>query len=141
MTTAPVKIERSLNVPATVVWEALTDPDQMKQWYFDLPGFRADVGYEFSFKGGPDEGRPYVHLCKVTEVIKEKKLSYTWRYEGFAGNSTVSFILREEGNITHLQIIHEGLESFPKDNTDFAANNFEEGWTWFGDSIKKFVES
>jgi uncharacterized protein YndB with AHSA1/START domain len=141
MISTPVKIERTLNAPVSVVWKALTDPGQMKEWYFNLPGFKAEVGYEFSFTGGPDEGRQYIHLCKVTEVIKEKKISYTWRYEGYPGNSTVSFVLQGEGSVTHLEIIHEGLDTFSKDNSDFASNNFVEGWTWFGDSIKKFVEA
>ncbi len=31
-----VVIERTYNAPVEKVWKALTDVDQMRQWYFDL---------------------------------------------------------------------------------------------------------
>ena len=70
----------------------------------------------------------YLHLCEVTEVIPEKKLTYSWRYDGYEGNSFVSFELFGEGEKTRLKLTHIGLESFPQENKDFAATNFEKGW-------------
>jgi uncharacterized protein YndB with AHSA1/START domain len=31
------------------VWKAITNAADMKQWYFDIPGFKPEVGFEFSF--------------------------------------------------------------------------------------------
>jgi len=70
----------------------------------------------------------------------KKKLSYTWRYEGFAGNSLVTFELSEEGEKTRLKLTHAGLETFPDDQVAFDKNNFAEGWTYIiGKSLKEFV--
>ncbi len=33
----PFIIERTYNAPVSKVWSAITDKDQMKQWYFDIP--------------------------------------------------------------------------------------------------------
>src|SRR5437870_13762265 len=41
----PLIIERTFNAPVAKVWNAITDVDQMQQWYFDLKGFRAEVGF------------------------------------------------------------------------------------------------
>ena len=42
------------------------------------------------------------------------------------------FDLEAEGeNKTRLTLRHEGLETFPSENTDFARHNFVEGWTYF----------
>lgn len=128
MSTQPFVIERTLNAPASLVWQAITDPDKMKEWYFSIPGFKAEAGYEFSFTGGPDD-RQYLHLCRITEVIPEKKLVHTWRYDGYAGNSTVTFELFAEGDKTKIKLTHEGLESFGTENPDFAKTNFAAGWT------------
>ena len=69
-----------------------------------------------------------------------KKLAYTWRYEGFEGDSLVTFELFAEGARTRLKLTHAGLESFPK-IPDFARKNFMEGWTSIiGTSLKAFVE-
>ncbi len=140
MKAEPFVIERTLNAPAEKVWKAITDKDQMKQWYFDLAEFKPEVGFEFSFEGGTEE-KCYVHLCKITEVVPGKKLKYSWRYDGYAGNSFVTFELFPEGNKTRLKLTHEGLETFPADNLDFAKENFVGGWTYIiGKSLIEFVE-
>jgi uncharacterized protein YndB with AHSA1/START domain len=141
MQTKPFVIERRYNAPASKVWDALTINEQMKQWYFNLPGFKPEVGFEFEFTGGPDEGTQYRHLCKVTEVIPGKKIAYTWRYDGYPGNSLVIWELFEEGEQTLLRLTHEGLETLAPGHADFKAENFAEGWTdIIGRSLKEFVE-
>jgi uncharacterized protein YndB with AHSA1/START domain len=141
MNNEPFVIERIYNAPANLVWEALTDKTKVKQWYFNLPDFKAEVGYEFEFKGGPTEDRQYIHHCKITEVIPGKKLKYSWAYVGYSGTSYVSFELFPENGKTKLRLTHEGLETFPANNPDFAKTNFAEGWTHIvGISLKEFVE-
>jgi uncharacterized protein YndB with AHSA1/START domain len=139
---APIIIERSYNAPRNKVWRAITSKEDMKQWYFDLPEFKAKVGFEFEFRGGQEDGIQYLHHCKITEVIPEKKLTYSWRYEGYEGISFVTFELFDEGEKkTRLKLTHSGLETFPKDNADFDKKNFAEGWTdIIGNQLKNFVE-
>lgn len=138
MKNEPFVIERTFNAPADKVWKAISDKNEMKRWYFDLPEFKAEVGSEFSFLGGDE--KQFVHLCKVTEVIPNKKLSYTWRYEGYEGNSLVTFELFPEGDKTKLKLTHAGLETFPA-IADFAKENFAGGWTQLiGTLLKEYVE-
>jgi len=74
-------------------------------------------------------------------VIPNKKLSYSWRYDGYPGDSYVTFELFEEGDKTRLKLTHEGIESFGTDNPDFARENFDAGWTHLiSTAIKEFVE-
>jgi len=141
MKTEPFVIERTLNAPVQRVWEAITDKQKMKQWYFDLSDFRPEIGFEFSFPGKGNEGQDYLHLCKITRVEPGKLLQYSWRYRDYAGNSLVTFELFPEGNATRLKLTHEGLETFPAENKDFARESFVGGWTYLiGKSIKEFVE-
>jgi len=80
----PLVVERTFDAPVAVVWKALTDKDDIKQWSFDIAEFEPRVGFEFQFYGG-DEGVKYLHRCKVAEAIPEKRLAYTWRYEATRG--------------------------------------------------------
>src|SRR4051794_18323731 len=140
MSTEPFVIERTYNAPVDRVWKALTDKEQMKQWYFTIPEFKPEVGAEFQFTS-PDDPKQYLHLSRVTEIVEGKKISYTWRYDGFAGDSLVTFELFPEGDKTRLKLTHAGLDTFPAENPDFAARNFEMGWTHItGISLKEFVE-
>jgi uncharacterized protein YndB with AHSA1/START domain len=142
MKNEPFVIERTLNAPVEKVWKAITDKNDMKQWYFDLKEFKPEVGFEFRFDGGPED-RVYTHICQVTEVIPNKKIAYSWRYDGYEGNSIVSWELFPEGaGKTRLKLTHTGLETFPAAMyPDFAKKNFEEGWTYFvGKAVIEFVE-
>jgi len=141
MNQQPYVIERVYNAPVAKVWQAMTQYEQMKQWYFDLPGFKPEVGYTFEFTGGPKDGKQYKHVCRITEAIPNQKLSYTWAYEGYPGESEVMFELFPEGEQTRLKLTHKGLETFPASNPDFAATNFSAGWeSIIGKGLKKFLE-
>lgn len=140
MKNEPFVIERTFNASIEKLWKAITDKDEMKQWYFDIEKFRPEVGFEFIFFG-ENEGRKYTHLCKITEVVPGKKLTHSWRYEGYEGNSFVTFELFAEGSSTRLKLSHEGLETFPRNNPDFAKENFVAGWTYIiKTSLKEFME-
>src|SRR4051794_8762333 len=99
MKNEPFVIERIYNASIDKVWKAITDKDEMKEWYFDLKEFKPEVGFEFEFYGGSPE-KSYRHLCKVTEVVPGKKITYSWRYDGYEGNSLVTWELFEEGDKT-----------------------------------------
>jgi len=141
MNTDPIIIERVFHAPAEKVWQAINDKAEMKNWYFDLTELKAEVGFQFQFSGGPYPEVQYLHLCEVTEVVPEKKITYSWRYDGYTGNSFVTFELFEQGDSTLLRLTHTGLETFPAENTDFAKKNFVEGWTHIiHTSLKDYLE-
>jgi len=134
-----VIIERTLNASVARVWKALTEANEMRIWYFDLKEFKPEVGFEFEF-AVEHEGRSYHHLCKVTEVIPEKKIAYTWRYKDEPGDSLVTFELFSEGENTRVKVTHTGIDTFPK-TPAYARKNFENGWTQLiGTELKQFVE-
>lgn len=136
-----VIVEGIYNSPVEKVWQAITDKEKMKQWYFDLAEFKPEVGFEFNFSGVGHKGEKYTHLCKVTEVISNKKLKYSWQYENITGTSFVTFELFEEGEKTRVKLTHEGLETFPQNNPDFAKESFNAGWTeLIGKSLGAFLE-
>ena len=139
MKNEPFVIERTYNATAEKVWQAITDKNQMKQWYFDLKEFKPEVGFEFQFYGGTPE-KQWLHLCKVTEVIPMKKLAYSWRYDNYEGNSFVTFELFPEENKTRLKLTHSALETFA-DIPELRKENFAKGWTsLIGTSLNEFLE-
>ena len=142
MNNEPIIIEREFNAPISKVWKAITDRDEMAKWYFDITDFKAETGFKFHFSGGPSPDRQYLHLCEITEVIKERKLSHSWRFDGYPGSSLLTFELSGQDNKTLLKLTHSGLETFPEENPDFAKANFVEGWNEIINvSLKKYLET
>lgn len=139
MKSEPLVVERTYNAPSHLVWEALTDIAKIRQWTFDMDDFKPQVGFRFSFFG-EDRGVNYHHLCEVKEVIPGKKLSYSWKYKGYEGDSLVSFELFAEGSKTRVKLTHTGLETFPAIES-FQRSNFEGGWNEIlGTNLENFLE-
>ena len=139
MNPQPIIIEQTYNASIDKIWKAITDKDQMKEWYFSLDEFKPEVGFEFQFYGEGHKGEKYLHLCKITEVVPQQKLQYSWTYKGYEGYSLLTFELFE-GETTKLRLTHEGVETFP-DSPDFARESFVKGWTYItGTSLKNFLE-
>lgn len=142
MNAEPFVIERTYNAPINAVWEAITDKDKMKEWYFNLSAFKPEVGFKFGFTAG-HENKQYVHECVVTQVIVGKKLAHTWQYADYEGSSEVTWELFDEGDKTRLKLTHTNLESFPGDKYPEAFNreSFAKGWTYIlGTSLEKYLE-
>jgi len=71
---APVIVERTYGASVNDVWKAITDFDQMKQWYMPaLRAFEPKVGFETEFSV-EHEGNKFPHIWKVTEVVPQKRL-------------------------------------------------------------------
>ncbi len=140
MNNSPIIKEVVLNASVEKVWKAITDKGEMKNWYFDIAEFKPEVGFTFQFYGG-DEKNQWLHLCTITEAVPGKKLSYSWRYEGYPGESFVTFEVIEEGEKTRVKLTHAGLESFGTDLPWLAKENFNEGWEEIlNTSLKKYLE-
>jgi len=140
ISTEPLIIERTFDAPVALVWRAITTPEDMSRWYFDMQNFKPEVGCEFRFVV-EHEGNVHDHRCKITRVVPQEKIAYTWRFEGREGNSHVTFELFAEGDKTKLKLTHAGLETFAK-TPSLARKNFERGWTQLiGTELKDFLEN
>ena len=138
-TKAPLVIERTYDAPIEKVWQALTDKEKMKHWYFDIPSFKPELGTEFTFEAGCEDDHSYLHSCKITALVPNEVIAYTWHYPGYDGMSEVRFELSDAAGKTHLRLIHTGLETFPQ-TADFRRESFNGGWTHFAEALAEFLK-
>ena len=127
----PVIVKQNFNVPIAIIWEAITQPAQMRQWFFNnIPDFKATVGFKTSFMVKTPE-RDFLHEWEITNVIPFKKISYYWKYKGYKGLSLVNFELFEKGSSNTLELSHETLENFDKNIPEFTTESCTQGWQYF----------
>ncbi len=135
-----ILVERTFDVPVNKVWKAITDPSELKKWYFDIENFEPKVGAKFDFMSGPDKGPKYLHLCEVTEVIANEKFAHTWRYDNYPGNSLVCWQLIDKGEKTIARLTHSDVQTLAEGSPDFAKENFSEGWSYIlHTSLKNYL--
>ncbi|MDH3891847.1 MAG: SRPBCC domain-containing protein [candidate division Zixibacteria bacterium] len=137
----PVVVEQTFNATVDTVWKAITEIDLMRQWYFEnIPVFKAEVGFETQFNV-TSEGRDFLHIWRVTEVVPLKKIAYTWKYDNYQGDAFVEFELFEQENSTKLRLTVNVLESFSEDVPEFTRESCIGGWEYFiGQRLKEYLE-
>ncbi|MUP39737.1 SRPBCC family protein [Labilibaculum euxinus] len=126
-----IVVEQTFNKPKEEVWSTITDPNKMREWFFEnIPDFIPEVGFETRFNVDAGE-RQFMHIWKITEVIPFEKIVYNWRYENMYGNAFVSFELFDRDIETLLRITNLGLETFPQDIPEFSRESCTDGWEYF----------
>lgn len=137
-------LERIYNAPILMVWQAITDREQLKQWYFDFSeDFKLEIGHQFDWYAGPPEGKQWHHRGKILEIVEGKKLTHTWEYPGYSGTSTVIWELVKIDNKT-TKLIFTHLFSVPFDINIEALQrkNFLEGWNHIlNNSLVEFLNN
>ena len=127
----PIIVEDIFQVSKEMLWAAITEHDQMIQWFFEtIKAFEPKIGFETQFIV-ENEGRTFPHLWKITQVEPYKKISYNWKYEGYVGDSEVSFEISKFENKSKLRVTHQVLESFPQDIPEFQRESCLGGWNYF----------
>lgn len=127
----PIIVEQEFNQPKETVWKAITEFDQMIQWFFEnIPDFKPEIGFNTRFNVNAGE-RSFLHLWEILEVVPEKRIVYDWRYKDYEGRGVVTFELSEKGGQTTLKLTNEGLESFPDDIPEFTRESCLGGWNYF----------
>jgi uncharacterized protein YndB with AHSA1/START domain len=120
-----IRLERLLPAPVDEVFDAMTDPTRMADWF--SPIGRAEVEAEAVVGGRlrvvmvEDDVR-IEHDGEFLEVLRPTRLSFTWRSRFTGGRATVVTIeLSGEGEKTRLLLRHDWL---PRD----ARASHEGGW-------------
>lgn len=139
---APIVVEQTFATSTETVWNAITQLDQMLQWYFNnIPAFEARVGFETEFVV-ECEGRIFPHQWKVTAVEPGKKIQYDWKYRGYPGDAYVVFELTEERDSTKLTLSCHCREAFPGDIPEFQRESCQGGWEYFiQQNLKRYLDN
>ena len=94
------KKEIKINTTVENVWNALTQPEEMRNWYFDISNFEATEGEIFDFVVSftdEDGEHSFRHLFEILEAVPYEKLKHTWEHPGHsAGTSTLTWELAPE---------------------------------------------
>lgn len=101
-----IVIEQTIPFPREMVWDAITDPDQLAAWL--MPNdFRPEVGHDFTFCTKPAPGFDGIVHSTVKAVEPPSRLVLTWRGGGV--DTLVTFELEEIGIATRIRLRHEGF--------------------------------
>jgi uncharacterized protein YndB with AHSA1/START domain len=128
------------NAPVAKVWDALTNPEKIKQYLFGTQTITDWKEGSPIIWTGTWEGKEYKDKGTVLKCEKEKVLKYSY-WSGFSGTPDVpenytflTFELSPKDGGTNLSFMQEGFHS--QEGYDHSDAN----WTMVMDAMKKLVE-
>ena len=134
------KAETVIEAPPSRVWEALTDPDQIKEYMF---GSEVETSWEMGSPitwNGEYEGRPYQDKGEVLSYDEPRKLSVT-HYSPLAGQEdkpenyhTLVYTLDEHNGGTRVSLTQDNCAD------EQEAEQFSANWQQMLDGLKAHVE-
>ncbi len=129
----------TIKAPAGKIWEAITNYNQMKEWYFDIPDFELKEGASFNFYESGNT-KKFHHQCVIKKIQPSKKLSHTWTYPDFSsGESIVTWLFAEENDHTIVTLQHSGIENLSDGGRKFSPVNFQTGWDGLLVMLKNYM--
>lgn len=137
MTNQIIDEEIAISAPVSMVWDALTNPDITEIYW---GGTRIESDWKAGSKIFYRRDGEIVDEHELREILPLRFLEHTFKpvFSEFQGEppSLVSFLLREEGGITHLTILHR---NFPPESKVYDACSG--GWPAILRSLKAVLES
>ncbi|MDB5200225.1 MAG: hypothetical protein JWO92_2188 [Chitinophagaceae bacterium] len=134
------KADITINVPASKVWEALTTPAIIKQYFFGTDAISDwKVGSPLIFKG-EWQGKTYEDTGTILEVIPQKLFKYSY-WSSMSGIEdkpenyvNVTYELSGNNDATTLTITQENI---PDEKT---REHSEQNWRKVLEDLKKLLE-
>jgi uncharacterized protein YndB with AHSA1/START domain len=130
-TAGALEIRRVVNADPQTVWDAWTQPEQMKKWSCPAPGGLKDVscdlrvGGAFELRMEVDEG-PHTAFGVYREIDEPRRLVYTWDWreeDNAMGETLVTVEFRPVEGGTEVVVVQQG---FPARE---ARDGHDEGWS------------
>lgn len=135
-------LETSVSIKASksIVWSALTDPEQIKKYFFGTETVSDwKVGSPITFSG-VWEGKPYMDKGTILQIEKEKILKYNY-WSSFSGNedkpenyANIIYSLEEKNGETIFSILQDNIK------TTEVRDHSEQNWKMVMNSLKELLE-
>ncbi|WPU96554.1 SRPBCC family protein [Mucilaginibacter sabulilitoris] len=132
--------ELKFKVPASKVWQGLTDPEMVKAYFFGT-NLKSTwrVGEPIVFSGEWD-GKKYEDHGKILEIDPGKFLKYTyWSSMGGTEDkpenyANITYALTENNGETTLHITQDNIKN------EEAKQHSEQNWHGVFDGLRKMIE-
>ena len=133
-------IERSIttSAPRERVWKVVSNPRNLSKWLnmsIDFGNLVVGEVITFTFEGGSNKG-------SIAIVEPMDHFAFHWKaHPNYEIQTLVSFILKADGEGTHIIITEDGFDALPVEARQARIDLNEKGWGMVLDRIVADVET
>lgn len=132
----------SVNVNTIVLWHALTDTDELENWWGDSVKIESKVGGKFQEKWEDDDGKAQMATGQVLKLKKNQEIVFSWKERSWPkeANTECSFFIEGKDEKSTLTVRHTGWETLPEDIRSSIMKDFKVGWTYHLKELKSYLD-
>ena len=136
-------VERSvlIDVAPQVVWEAITDPKHLEQWYapgcpWEIPALQAGATIKFH------NTETDIQLATIEVLEPLREFTLRWQLDPMHPGLTLlnRFSLEPENDGTRVTISQAGYESLPNGMRQQTLDQDTQAYTAIAESLKSYLE-
>jgi uncharacterized protein YndB with AHSA1/START domain len=138
-------IELKITVKASTgeVWHALTDKDELENWWGEGVTLEPKVGGQFKEKWEDDDGNKQLASGKVISVKNKKQITFSWVEKEWPKGAVTecTFEIAEAGpGKSLLMVRHAGWETLPEARRAKILKDFKTGWDFHLKELKEYLD-
>ena len=130
-----IDLSIEIDAPADVVWDALTDAEQLRAWFAPEAEVQAGSDGKVTLGWGGDSGTSAIEVWQP-----ERHLRWVERFPGRDGpvRVAVDFYLQGHGGGTLLRLVQSGFEEGA--DWDEFVDTLESGWGYFLWHLQQYLQ-
>ncbi|MBO9666702.1 MAG: SRPBCC domain-containing protein [Bdellovibrio sp.] len=134
----------SITVKATVeeIWRALTDPDDLENWWSDEVTLEPKVGGKFREAWEDDAGNEQLASGKVLSLTPKKTITFTWKEKSWEPKALTecTYLIEDKGKTRSLTVTHTGWDTLPEKSRAKMIKDFQLGWKYHMQELKAYLD-
>lgn len=135
------EISISVKAPATEIWRALTDSEELENWWGDVL-LEPVIGGKFREPWEDDDGNEQEARGKVMVVKVNKQIVFSWRELDWPQKSKTvcSIEIEDKGIVRTIKLKQTGWETLPEEFQKDIMKNFKIGWNYHLKELKSYLD-
>jgi uncharacterized protein YndB with AHSA1/START domain len=139
METVAVKRSVLIAAPAHIVWDAITDPKHLEQWYapgcpWEIPALQSGATIKFH---NTDTD---IQLATIEVLEPMREFTLRWQLDPMHPGLTLTNTFLPENDITRVTVSQAGYESLPDEMRKQALDQDAQAYAAIAESLKNYLE-
>lgn len=137
-----IELTISIRATAAEIWRALTDRDDLEEWWSEGVTLEPKVGGKFREAWEDDEGNKQLAQGKVLSAKPNKEIRFSWNEKNWAKDAYTEclIVISDDKKTRTLTLTHSGWEIFPEAKRAKLIKDFKVGWGYHLKELKSFLD-
>lgn len=137
-----IKVSIKIYAKPPEIWTALTDTDELEEWWSEDVILEPKVGGKFREKWMDDKRTPQMASGKVLAVKARSEIRFTWREKDWPKDVHTECLIEIQDNKKErvVTVTQSGWDKLPEGKRAKLMKDFKVGWTYHLQELQSYLD-